>query len=82
MSFARNLQRLRLIKNATVFEVSSAAGVSEATYTAWESGEKEPWLDKLCLLARFFKLSIDYIVDESFDYEEYLSQLKARGMLD
>ena len=82
MIFSRNLKRLRYFKKATVHEVSTAVGVSLETYAAWESGEKEPWLDDLCRLAKFFKLPIDYIVDEDFDYEEYLRQLKARGMLD
>ncbi|WP_407396663.1 helix-turn-helix domain-containing protein [Anaerovibrio sp.] len=82
MNFGRNLKRLRQIKNATVLDVSVAVGVSEENYAAWESGEKEPELNELCLLAEYFIITVDNILDAAFDYTNYLRLLKAKGLLD
>ena len=81
MYFERNLKRLRVIKNDSIENVSSAVGVSEATYASWESGEKEPELNELCLLADYFMITVDNILDAAFDYTNYLRLAKAKGLL-
>ena len=81
MYFERNLKRLRVIKNDSIENVSSAVGVSEATYASWESGEKEPELNELCLLADYFMITVDNILDAAFDYTNYLRLVRAKGLL-
>ena len=81
MSFGWNLHRLRTIKQVSVLAVSSSIGVSEEQYISWENEEQEPWLDDLCCLAKYFKITIDGLVDENFDYKEYLHRLKAKGLM-
>jgi len=81
MYFERNLKRLRVIKNDSIENVSSAVGVSEATYNSWESGEKEPELNELCSLAEYFMITVDNMLDAAFDYTNYLRLVKAKGLL-
>ena len=81
MDFSRNLQRLRLIKKESAADVAADLGISEATYTSWESGQAEPWGEQLYNLAHHFKLPIAALLDDNFDYELYLMVLKARGTL-
>ena len=81
MNFSRNLKRLRLIKKESAADVAADLGISEATYTSWESGQAEPWGEQLYNLAHHFKLPIAALLDDNFDYELYLMVLKARGTL-
>lgn len=81
MDFSRNLQRLRLIKKESAADVAADLGISEATYTSWESGEKEPELNELCSLAEYFMITVDNMLDAAFDYTNYLRLVKAKGLL-
>ena len=81
MNFSRNLQRLRLIKKEKAADVAADLGISEATYNSWESGEKEPELNELCLLADYFMITVDNILDAAFDYTNYLRLVRAKGLL-
>ena len=55
--------------------------ISEATYTSWESGQAEPWGEHFYNLAHHFKVPMEVLLDDNFDYELYLMVLKARGTL-
>jgi len=81
MDFSRNLQRLRLIKKESAADVAADLGISEATYTSWESGQAEPWGEYFYNLAHHFKVPMEVLLDDNFDYELYLMVLKARGTL-
>ena len=81
MNFSRNLQRLRLIKKESAADVAAGLGISEATYTSWESGQAEPWGEHFYNLAHHFKVPMEVLLDDNFDYELYLMVLKARGTL-
>ena len=80
MNFGRNLHRLREIKKDTVATVSSALGISEATYLSWETGEIEPELNELCLLAEYFMITVDNMLNTAFDYKGYLHLLRVHGL--
>ncbi len=43
--------------------------------------EKEPELNELCLLADYFMITVDNILDAAFDYTNYLRLVKAKGLL-
>ena len=81
MNFGGNLYRFRVIKNDTVKEISSALGVSEGIYLSWESGEQEPELNELCLLAEYFMVTVDNMLNTAFDYKEYLHLLRVHGLV-
>ncbi len=39
-------------------------GVCNQTISFWESGAREPDLDKLLEIAKFFEVSVDYLLEE------------------
>lgn len=53
------LKELRNEMNVTQQQISEYLGVSRPTYTRYENGEREPSLEMIKKLARFFQVSID-----------------------
>ncbi len=49
-----NLARLRKDRNLMQKDVAQALGVSDKTYSKWETGETEPGLENLCRLAEYY----------------------------
>lgn len=60
--FKDNLKELRLEKNLGQVELAKAIGVSKGVISLWENGLREPNMNSLILLAKFFKVSIDELV--------------------
>ena len=67
MKFSEKLIRLRKIKGMTQDELASAVGVSRQAVYKWESGQSYPEVLKLIELKRLFEISIDDLLDESFE---------------
>ena len=59
--FGKRLKELRIEKNIGQVELSKAVGVSKGIISLWENGLREPKLYNLVTLAKFFKVSIDYL---------------------
>lgn len=60
-------KRLRDAKGVTDYAVAKACGLKQTTFTEWEkvaNGEKghAPKIDKLLKIARYFDVSLDYLV--------------------
>ena len=60
--FSERLKELRLEKSLTQVELSKKTGISQAGIAKWETGDRSPSIDCLIALAKFFKVSIDYLV--------------------
>lgn len=60
--FANNLKILRLEKGLGQVELSKELGLSKGIISLWENGLREPNMSSLITLARFFNVSIDYLV--------------------
>ena len=60
--FAYNLKYLRLEKGIGQPELAKQIGVSKGIISFWENGLREPTMTSLIKLARFFDVSIDYLV--------------------
>ena len=56
------LKELRLKKGVFQKEVAEAIGYSTAVYCHYERGRREPNIQTLKLLSKYFDVSIDYIV--------------------
>lgn len=65
--FAERLKELRTEKNLNQVELSVEIGVSKGIISLWENGLREPGMYSLIQLAKFFEVSIDYLVGIS-DY--------------
>lgn len=66
-------------KNATQDDVAKILGISRANYGYYENGKSLPPLDKLLALARYFGVSVDYLIGneekEPLDIIETLKQI-------
>lgn len=60
--FKENLKLLRLENNITQPKLATAIGVSSGLISLWENGLREPTMSNLIALAKFFHVSIDYLV--------------------
>ena len=61
-TFGETLRELRLGRKVNQVELSQAIGVSKGIISLWENGLREPTLTNLVALAKYFDVSIDYLV--------------------
>lgn len=59
--FSENLKKSRLNSSMKVDEIASSLGVSQQTYYNYESGNREPSIENIVVLARLFGVSADYL---------------------
>ena len=76
MTFKEKLVKLRKLKGLTQDEFASAVGVSRQAVYKWESGQSYPEVPKLLEIKLLFGISIDDLLDES--YEVVLPERKRR----
>ncbi|WP_324824299.1 helix-turn-helix transcriptional regulator [Sinanaerobacter sp. ZZT-01] len=65
MEFSSRLKSLRNEKELTQQQLSSAIQISRSTIAGYEKKNKQPDYEKLCCLADFFDVSIDYLLGRS-----------------
>ena len=63
MSFAENLKYLRKLNKIDQTKLASALNVSAKTISHWETGYTEPSIAQLIMLANYFEITIDELVD-------------------
>lgn len=78
-TFGERLKELRLGRKLTQREVAQKVGISTSTLAMYEGGRREPDLDTLIKLARFYGVTVDYLVgtEEELSPEEQLRRLGA-----
>lgn len=60
--FAERLKELRLENNLTLKELASLIGVSDIAISRWENRLRIPNIESLIAIAKFFKVSTDYLL--------------------
>ena len=60
--FAARLKELRLEKGLSIFALSKATGLGVASICRWENCQSDVKGSQLVILAKFFKVSIDYLM--------------------
>lgn len=60
--FAQNLRELRESAEIGQVKLANDIGVSKGIISLWENGKREPTLSYLVAIARYFNVSIDYLV--------------------
>lgn len=60
--FCERLKELRIEKELGQVELANALNVSKGIISLWENGLREPKLSNLIALAKFFEVSLDYLV--------------------
>ncbi len=61
-SFKNNIKALRSEAGLGQVELAKRLGVSKGIVSLWENGLREPNMSSLILIAKFFNVSIDYLV--------------------
>lgn len=72
MSFSERLKELRVSRNLTQKQVYEAVGMSAIGYQRYEYGTRAPAYQNLVALAKFFDVSIDYLVGATDDPKQSL----------
>ena len=67
MTFKEKIVKLRKLKGLTQDEFASAVGVSRQAVYKWESGQSYPEVAKLLEIKLLFNISIDDLLDESYE---------------
>jgi transcriptional regulator with XRE-family HTH domain len=63
MLLADKLYSLRKERNITLQMLQLQTGISVASLSAYEKGKYAPSLENLCILARFYNMSLDEMLD-------------------
>ncbi|MBQ3219071.1 MAG: helix-turn-helix transcriptional regulator [Clostridia bacterium] len=61
-TFKENLKLLRTETNIGQVELAKKLGVSKGIISLWENGLREPNMSSLISIAKFFNVSIDFLV--------------------
>ncbi len=64
---SKRLLQSRKDKNLTQSELSEKVGFSQRTYSDYETGKTIPTTSKLCYIAMYYNISIDYLVGKTND---------------
>ncbi len=65
------LKQLRKEKGVSQKEISSAIGITLSAYSNYEQGIREPSIDIIIKLCKYFKVSADYLIGLE-DWNPYL----------
>ena len=60
--FGKKLKELRQEKGLSQRKLGENLGVCNQTVSFWENGSREPDLDALVSLAKFFDVSLDFLL--------------------
>lgn len=59
------LKKVRVGKHITQRKLSAGIGVSAQTYNRWEKGYNEPDIKSIIKIAKFYDVSLDYLLGNS-----------------
>ena len=63
--FGKILKSLRLQRGISQRKLGEDLGVVNQTVSFWETGSREPDLDMLVEIAKYFNVDVNYLLDES-----------------
>ena len=59
----KNIKLIRVIKDYTQLKVQMDTGISQSTLSKYERGEMLPTVENLIVLASYYNVSTDYLLD-------------------
>lgn len=60
--FCERLKELRLEKDLSTVQLAKELKISDSTITRWENGLRVPSIDNLYIIAKYFKVTADYLI--------------------
>lgn len=76
------LKQLRDREGITQAELSRKLKISPSTVGMWEQGRREPDCEMLKRIARFFKVTTDYLLGNEIEHEENFSDEETKLIQD
>lgn len=67
--FSENLKTLRIENNIGQIELAEKLKVSKGIISLWENDKREPTLQNIISLCKFFNVSSDYLIGLKNDFE-------------
>ncbi len=61
--FGKKLKELRIEKELSQRKLGEIFGVCNQTISFWEIGSREPDLDTLIVIAKYFDVTVDYLLE-------------------
>ena len=69
MSFAEQLKQARIAQGLTQKQVAEQMGITNSTYCGYETGKRQPDVEKIKLLAAILQTSGDTLLETGFSPE-------------
>ena len=60
--FSERLKELRIERNLNQSELARETGLSQSSIARWEADDRDPTIQGLIVLAKYFGVSIDFLV--------------------
>jgi len=61
-TFKHRLKELRTEKGLKQSQIAEALKIPEPTYSNWEQGRREPSIDGIIMLCKFFQVTAGYLL--------------------
>ena len=74
LEYTDRLKKLREFEKINQTELAKELGISQNTYSQYETGARQPSLEMLIKLAEFYFVSTDYILGLTDNPEPYLKR--------
>lgn len=85
MSFGKKIAYLRTNREISQNSLAKVLNVSRPTISLYETDDREPTKDTLLKIAKYFKVSVDYLIDDDcpINYNESVKYYETKfGPLD
>ena len=77
-NIANNIAELRKLHKMTQQDLAEQLNYTDQAISKWERGESTPDIESLSALAKMFNLTVDDLLNETFDKEQTLRKEKIR----
>ncbi|MBE7041487.1 MAG: helix-turn-helix transcriptional regulator [Ruminococcaceae bacterium] len=67
----KNIKLIRVINDYTQLKVQMETGISQSVLSKYECGELLPTSENLMILAKFYKTSVDFLLDLTDEQAPY-----------
>ena len=81
-NFKTRFKELRSRKGVTLDEITTAIGVTTAALSRYENGHRTPTVEIAMSLAKYFNVSMDYILGLADSEKSYVSDAKMNKYID
>ena len=67
----KNIKLIRVIKDYTQLKVQMETGINQSVLSKYEQGSMVPTGENLIILAKFYKTSVDFLLDLTDEQQPY-----------